>query len=313
VWLPSKQGRIETSSFDQYTWAVRRHIVPLIGAVRLSDLTPEVADEWVSALTSVNNAGKPRLGATSARLVRKVLSMALEEAVQRGRLGRNPVVLTQPPKLDRAPKKLGWTLEEARRFLDVASEHRLYAAFHLCLVTGMRRGEILGLRWVDVDLERRQLEVVQQLPIERGRPVLKQLKTASSARIVTFGRSTAKVVLTHRKRQEEEADFAGPAWKDTGLVITTALGGLVDPNSFGRLMDSLIEAAGVPRITPKGLRHTAQSVGRVVVGDDKVMQERLGHADIGITLGTYTHTVTEQHREAGDRLDKVFGPTKRSR
>jgi len=313
VWLPSKQGRIETSSFDQYTWAVRRHIVPLIGAVRLSDLTAEVADEWVSALTSVNNADKPRLGVTSARLVRKVLSMALEEAVQRGRLGRNPVVLTQPPKLDRAPKKLGWTLEEATRFLDVASEHRLYAAFHLCLVTGMRRGEILGLRWVDVDFGQRQLEVVQQLPIERGKPILKQLKTASSARTVTFGRATAKVLLAHRTRQQEEAEFAGPAWKDTGLVITTALGGWVDPNNFGRLMDSLIEAAGVPRITPKGLRHTAQSVGLVVVGDDKVMQERLGHADIGITLGTYTHTVTEQHREAGDRLDKVFGPTKRSR
>ncbi len=85
-------------------------------------------------------------------------------------------MLTQPPKLDRATKKLGWTLEEAKRFLDVASEHRLHAAFHLCLVTGMRRGEILGLRWVDVDLERRQLEVVQQLAIERGRPVLKQLR-----------------------------------------------------------------------------------------------------------------------------------------
>jgi hypothetical protein len=114
VWPPSKQGRVETSSFDQYTWAVRRHIVPLIGAVRLSDLTAEVADEWVSALTGVNKAGKPRLGATSARLVRKVLSMALEEAVQRGRLGRNPVVLTQPPKLDRASKKLGWTSRKGR-------------------------------------------------------------------------------------------------------------------------------------------------------------------------------------------------------
>ncbi len=73
-------------------------------------------------------------------------------------------------------------------------------------------------------------------------------------------------------------------------------------------MDSLVERAGVPRITPKGLRHTAQSIGRVVVGDDKVMQERLGHADIGITLGTYTHVVTEQHRQAGERLDAVLSP-----
>ena len=77
-------------------------------------------------------------------------------------------------------------------------------------------------------------------------------------------------------------------------------------------MDDLIVKAGVPRITPKGLRHTAQSVGRVVVGDDKVMQERLGHADIEVTLNTYTHTVSEQHRRAGERIDEVFaGPTPR--
>ena len=306
VWLPLKKGRVETSSLDQYSWAVRRHVVPLVGAVRLCDFTVEVADDWVTALTAVNNLGKPRLGPTSARLVRKVLSMAMEEAVQRGRLARNPMVLTPPPKPDRDHKKLGWTLEEARTFLAAASGHRLYAAFHLSLVTGLRRGEILGLRWSDVDLLRRQLEVAQQLSVERGRPVIKQLETARSTRAVSFGAATAKVLAAHRTRQESEAESAGPAWKDSGLVVTTVVGGWVDPNNFRRLMDSLIEAAGVPRITPKGLRHTAQAVGRVVVGDHTVMQERLGHADIGSGLGTITHTVTDQHREAGDRLDEVF-------
>jgi integrase len=313
VWLPSKQGRVEVSTYDQYEWAVRRHIVPLLGALRLRDFTAEVADEWVTALAAPNSWGKPRLGATSARLVRKILSMAMEEAVQRGRLARNPVVLTQPPKRDRTQKKLGWTLEEARAFLQAVADHRLSVAFHLCLVTGMRRGEILALRWSDIDLERRQLNVVQQITVERNRPVLKQLKTENSVRVVSFGRATAKVLAAHRERQRAEAEFAGSAWKDTGLVFTTALGGWLDPSNFGRLMDSLIDKAGVPRITPKGLRHTAQSVGRIVVGDDKVMQERLGHADIGITLGTYTHTVSEQHRQAGDRLDEVFAGSRRRR
>ncbi|HEX2275386.1 MAG TPA: tyrosine-type recombinase/integrase [Acidimicrobiales bacterium] len=308
VWLPSKQGRVELATLDQYSWAVRRHIVPLLGAVRLRDLTAEVVDGWLVELTAVGESGKPRLGPTSARLVRKVLSMALEEAVQRGRLARNPVVLTQPPRRDRAYKKLGWTLEETRRFLSAASGHRLHAAFHLCLVTGLRRGEVLALRWTDVDVTKRELQVVQQLTTERGRPVLKQLKTQQSERIVTFGPATAAVLEAHREKQRAEAKFAGGAWKDQGLVFTTALGGRVDPNNFGRLMDSLVERAGVPRITPKGLRHTAQSIGRVVVGDDKVMQERLGHADIGITLGTYTHVVTDQHRQAGERLDEVFSP-----
>jgi integrase len=254
--------------------------------------------------------GKARLGATSARLVRKVLSMALEEAVQRGRLARNPVPLTQPPRVARSHGRLGWTLDEARAFLASTSGHRLRAAFHLCLVTGLRRGEVPAVRWEDVDLDRCQLTVVQQLAVERGRPVLKRLKTEASERIVTFGQATRTALTAHRDRQQAEAEFARAAWTDSGLVFTTALGGWIDPNNFGRLMDALIEKAAVPRITPKGMRHTAQSVGRVVVGDDKVMQERLGHADIEVTLNTYTHTVSEQHRRAGERLDAVFaGPT----
>jgi len=197
-------------------------------------------------------------------------------------------------------------LDEARAFLAAVADHRLGAAFHLCLVTGLRRGEMLALRWEDVDMDGCQLEVAQQLAVERGRPVLKQLKTEASERVVTFGPVTAARLRRHQERQESEASFCGTAWEDSGLVFTTAVGGQIDPNNFGRLMDDLIGKAGVPRITPKGLRHTAQSVGRVVVGDDKVMQERLGHADVEITLNTYTHIASEQHRRAGEQLDEVF-------
>jgi len=307
-WLPAKQGRVEPATFDQYTWAVRRHIVPMLGAVRLRDLTAEVLDAWLLELVTADAAtGKPRLGATSTRLVRKVLSMALEEAVQRERISRNPVVLTQPPRPARRGQ-LGWTLEEARRFLASVGEHRLGAAFHLALVTGLRRGELLALRWADVDLDGCQLTVAQQLAVEGGRPKLKQLKTEASRRIVTFGPSVAAVLAEHRQRQDAERAFVGEGWQDNDLLFCTPIGGWIDPNNFSRRMDTLVEQAGVPRITPKGLRHTAQSVGRVVVGDDKVMQERLGHADIGVTLNTYTHTVSEQHRLAGQRLDEMFGP-----
>ena len=161
------------------------------------------------------------------------------------------------------------------------------------------------MRWDVVDLERCQLEVVQQLAVERGRPVLKQLKTEASERVVTFGPATVSALRRHRLQQQREEKLCGDGWLGSGLVFTAAVGGPIDSNNFRRLMDDLIVKAGLPRITPKGLRHTAQSVGRVVVGDDKV---RLGHADIEITLNTYTHTVSEQHRLAGERLDEVFIP-----
>jgi integrase len=190
--------------------------------------------------------------------------------------------------------------------LAAVGDHRLAVAFQLNLVTGLRRGELLALRWEDVDLRGREVTVHQQLAVERARPVLKQLKTASADRVVTFGATTAAALRRHRDEQDAERRLAAEAWVESGLVFTTQLGGWIDPSNFGRLMDSLIMKSGVPRITPKGLRHTAQSIGRVVVGDDKVMQERLGHADIGVTMNTYTHTVTKQHKQAGVRIDKLF-------
>ena len=147
AWLPSKEGRVEASTLEQYRWAANGRIIPLIGSVRLRDFTPEVADRWVRDLCAVpEDGGKALLGATSTRTVRKVLSMALEEAVERGRIPRNPVLRTRPPKPVRQTSKLGWTLVEAKTFLAAIADHRLYAAFQLCLVTGMRRGEVLALR-----------------------------------------------------------------------------------------------------------------------------------------------------------------------
>jgi integrase len=306
VWLPAKDGRVETSTYDQYRWAVEGHVIPLLGSVRLKDLTPEVLDTWVRSLVVAPKGDRARLSATSTRLVRKILSMALEDAVRRGRMPRNPVTPTQSPKASRTYHKQGWTLAESQAFLDGIAEHRLYAGFHLSLVTGVRRGELLGLSWDEVDLDHGQIAVVQQLAVERGVPVLKQLKTETSRRMVSVGPATVAVLERHRKQQLMEAELAGDAWEHSGLVFTTPLGGWIDPNNFGRLMRQLIRSTGVPAITPKGLRHTAQSVGRVVVGDDKIMQERLGHSDVGITLGTYTHVVDEQHRRAGDLIDVMF-------
>lgn len=250
VWLRAKQGRVEQSTYDQYHWAVERHIVPLIGSVRLRDLTPEVVDEWIRTLSFADEGEKARLGVTSTRLVRKILSMAMEDAVQRGRLPRNPVSLTRPPRAVRSNTRKGWTVEEARTFLRDSRDHRLHPLFHLGLVTGMRRGELLGLRWCDVDLDSGLLEVHQQLATVKGRPVMKQVKTESSDRLVTVGERTIELLQEHRTRQAAELVFVGLDPKDVELLFTSEVGGWIDPNNLGRTMESLAARAGVPRLTP---------------------------------------------------------------
>ena len=308
VWLPSKQGRVEVATYDQYAWAVRCHVKPLVGALPLGDLTPEVLDKWVDALITADDGGKSRLGRTSARTVRKILSMALDDAVLGGLLAENPVVGTRPPSPAPMPAQqdLGWTVDEAGRFLAAASTHRLAALFHLGLVTGLRRGELLALRWLDVNVEECYLYVRQQLAIERNRPVLKPVGSDHGDRIVTFGPTTADALARHRGAQSLERDRAGDAWTESGLVFTTRTGGWVDPSNVGRLMDGLIDAAGVPRIPPKGMRHTAHRVGRQVVGDERLMEERLGRAE-GDDHDLFA-TLSEQHRAAGERLDQAFAP-----
>lgn len=311
VWLPAKQDRVEVATYDQYAWAVRCHVKPLIGALPLGDLTVEVLDKWVDALIAPGDDGKARLGRTSARTVRKILSMALDDAVQRGLLDENPVEHIRPPRPAPKPdtETLGWTVDEAGRFLSAAITHRLSALFHLGLVTGLRRGELLALRWLDVNVEECYLYVRQQLAIERNRPVLKQVGPDHGAdRIVTFGPATAGALARHRAAQALERDRAGDTWVESGLVFTTRVGGWVDPSNVGRLMDGLIDLAGVPRIPPKGMRHTTDRVGRdVVAGDERLVDERLGRAD------TDDHdmfaTLTPPHRALGERLDEIFTPT----
>jgi len=310
VWLPAKQGSVEVATYDQYDWAVRCHIKPLVGALPLGDLTVEVLDKWVDALIAPDEAGKPRLGRTSARTVRKILSMALDDAVQRGLLAENPVEHTRPPSpaAKRADENLGWTVDEAGRFLAAASTHRLAAMFHLGLVTGLRRGELLALRWLDVNIEECYLYVRLQLAIERNRPVLKPVGAdIGGDRIVTFGPATADALARHRAAQALERDRAADAWTETGLVFTTRTGGWVDPSNLGRLMDGLIDSAGVPRIPPKGMRHTTDRVGRQLAGDDRLVDERLGRSDPTDDHDLFA-TLSEPHRRLGERLDEAFAP-----
>lgn len=257
VWLPARRAEVERSTLDQYLWAVRRHIVPALGSVKLAELRPDALEVWLARLARpVSETGKAPLGPTSVRLVRKVLSMACGDAVERGLLGENPLRFAKVPE-PVAPDRVTWTADERRRFLAAAAGHRLGVAFRLVLATGLRRGEVLALRWPELDFDSGRLQVARQLVVEGGRCRLKTLDPERGPRDVLFAPDIATMLARHRRAQDGDRAAAGERWRDSDLVFTTPTGGWIPPERFAAVMDDLIRIAGVRRVTPEGLRRMA--------------------------------------------------------
>jgi integrase len=171
----------------------------------------------------------------------------------------------------------------------------------------MRRGEILGLRWADVDLEARALSVRRTLSrgstsrLEAGEP-----KTAAGRRRVSLSPSVVESLRRHRVRQVAQRLATGSAYRDQDLVFATEVGGVIHPNSLARRYAQLIERAAVPKIRLHDLRHTNATVDLAAGTHPKVVQERLGHASISETLDRYSHVTRDMQREAADRLDAAI-------
>jgi integrase len=175
--------------------------------------------------------------------------------VQRGFLGDNPVRRTQLPRAVES-ERAGWTAEEARRFLAAASDHLLASAFHLAAVAGLRRGEVLGLRWSDLDLDVGRLRVAQQLMVEAGRIRLKPVPDRHR-RTVALPPHILKMLVNHRRREADHSAGASMAAPVEDLVFCAPGGGWLTPERLAQVMEDLIEQSHVPRITPNGLRQIA--------------------------------------------------------
>lgn len=256
VWLPAKQAEVDRSTFEQYAWAVRRHIVPVLGPSRLAELDAELLDDWLRRLGRSGRGGGRPLSATSVRLVRKVLSMACQDAVDRGLLADNPVRATEAPPAAPLDRRAGWSAEEARRFLAAADGHRLGAAFHLVMVAGLRRGELLGVRWSDLDVDGGRLRVAQQLMVEGGRARLKPVPERHR-RNVGLPPWLCQMLAEHRRRAAADGVGGGLRPEGDDLVFCAPGGGWLTPERFERVLNDLVERSDVPRITPNDLRRVA--------------------------------------------------------
>jgi integrase len=307
-WLPAvRPPRVRPSTWESYRMNAEAHIVPALGHLPLQRLTPAQLTAFYRFLLDHGRRGGGGLAAKTVRNIRGELHAALRDAVRWGHVARNVAASADLPK-GMTPEMHVWSPEQLRAFLGHARKDRLYAAWLLFATTGMRRGEVAGLRWPDVDLgagrvSPRRPRVVVNYEVHVSEP-----KTAKGRRSLALDPAMVAALRQHRARQAEERLAVGPRWHDSGLVFTWPDGRPIHPQRFSTWFEQLAQAAGLPRIRIRlhDVRHGYASAALAAGIPAKVVSERLGHATIAVTMDTYSHVLPGLDAEAAGTVARLI-------
>ena len=298
-------GTVSDGTVDNYTSVTDHYIVPAIGSIRLKALKPS---DVQSMLTGMADRG---LSGNTQRLARSILRRALRLAERDGIVPRNVASLVDGPRLN-TPMGRTMTPEQARAVLAGSADHRLGAAWAVMLTTGLRRGELLGLGWDDVDTEARTITVHRNLTRRTGVGlVVSTPKTKTSARVVHLPDAAVVALRAHRKRMATERLALGSAWPDAPLgvdfVFRSPVGTPVDPANFTKATYAMTTELLGDRWSPHEFRDTAASLLFAQAVPLKTVSEVLGHSSISVTADVYTHLLDGAGRSAADAMNSVVG------
>jgi integrase len=321
-WLPIQKSRVRPSTFDVYRRNVDLHVLPALGRRRLDKLTVDDVDLFYAALlTEGRRKGRGRraggsrgtpsgtksgLSPKTVRNIHVMLNKALGDAQRKGFVVRNVVALADAPTLKNRQEGSikAWDADQLRMFLDAVGGHRLHPAFHLAAYTGMRRGEVLGLRWCDVDLDAGRVSVRQALVSVAYEVVVSDVKTATGRRTIDLDPITVDVLRGWRAARIEEKGGAEPQSEE--LVFVKPDGSWIHPHSFSQVLDRKVAKLAVPTISLHDLRHTHATLLLKAGVPVKVVSERLGHANVAFTMSVYQHVLPGMQAEAAATFAKLL-------
>jgi integrase len=303
-WLAGRRAALRPSTWNSYKDVLEGRVVPRLGALRLDRLTAQHVSGL--AVDLAQHGGRdarrgPGLSARSVRYTLTVLTRALDDAVKRGLIPRNPAEHVDRPRV--ADKEMEWwSVGEARAFLNYTADDRLSALWTLLLTTGLRRGEALGLRWGDVDLGAGRLAVRRALVSVGYEIRWSEPKTTASKRVVALDPGTVAALRSHRARQSEERLAVGTGYLDQGLVFCDVAGEPLHPDGVTQRFDRLVRNAGLRRIRLHDLRHSCATALLQQGVPLKAVAERLGHSSTRTTSDLYQHVGETLQREAAAKL-----------
>ena len=300
-WLAdSVRDTVRPTTFERYEQMVRLHIRPVLGRLKLKNLTPaHVRGHYREKL----DAG---LSPRTVQYVHVTLHKALKQAVMDGLIPRNATEAVKPPQVRREEMQ-PLSPEQVKVLLEAARDERLEALYVLAVTTGLRQGELLGLKWEDVDLEARTLRVRRTLATTKGGPQLAAPKTKSSRRTVRLTQGAVNALRSHLERQLKEIDRAGSLWRENGLIFASEAGDPLDRRYVtNHRFKPLLKQAQLPLVRFHDLRHTCATLllGRNV--NPKIVSEMLGHASIAIALDTYSHVLPNMQGEAAKAMEDAL-------
>lgn len=304
--LEYKKQYVKPTTYNNYTVKVKNHIKPAIGHYKLKALRQDIIQKFVNSLS-----GKG-LAPSTVIDVFKVLNNALETAVDDGLIVRNVANRVKLPKTTK-PQITVLTQEQQNAFVEQAKVTYMGVVYIFDLCTGMRLGELLGLKWQDIDFEQNQLHIKRIIrkvkdpdnPEEHWHLEFGTPKTPTSERIIPLNETAIKVLADVWEQQEKNKEKASTAYEDNDLVFCTQLGRPLDPNNIRRTCYSICAKIGVSNIHPHCLRHTFATRGAENNVDVRVMQKFLGHATIKETADTYTHVLNDLKQSEILKLDKA--------
>ena len=302
------KGTVRESTFERYEYAVRPHIKPALERIKLKSLTPaHVRGFYREKLDG--SEGSRGLAPTTVHKMHVVLHKALEQAVADGLIPRNATDALKVPRIDREEIN-PLTSEEANRLIEATrgADERLQALYVLAVHTGLRQGELLALKWDDLDLEEGALRVRRTLTHAGGKYSMSEPKTKKSRRTVRLTSGAVAALRGHLERQMGEMDRLGSLYKPGGLVFANETGGIINPSNLrNRSFKRVLKLAGLPVSTRfHDLRHTCATLLLSSNVNPKAVSEMLGHANIAITLDTYSHVLPDMQEKAAKALEEAL-------
>ena len=293
---------VHPHTLQQYRQIVLQHIAPTLGGMKLKDLRPD----QIQGLYNQKLVGG--MNARSVIMIHAVLHRSLKQALKWGIVGRNPVDAVTRPRF-RKKEMQTLTDTQVRSLLLAAQGTRYEILLWMAVATGLRQGELLGLRWSDLDWQTRSLHVQRQLQRQPGNGLrFTPPKSAAGRRVIVLGEATIKKLRQHNVLLQAERRQAGEAWQENDLVFPSSTGTPWDHRNVFRYFKRFLTKAALPDIRFHDLRHTAATLMLQQGVNPKIVQERLGHADITLTLNAYSHVLPAMQQEAAEKLDELLTP-----